>query len=158
MKNTWIYIVGAVVVVAVAYFGIKMYGSSYSGTNGATSAPSYTTSTPISTPETSGNVISTQAGAKGNYLVGANGMTLYTYDKDSKEVSNCTGSCAGVWPPYVTSVVPSSLPTNISTVTRSDGSIQFTYKGLPLYYYTGDTQSGDINGDGVGGIWHLVKP
>ena len=158
MKKTWIWIVAVVVILALGYLGIKMYGSNYPGVSGVTSAPSYTSTTPAATPEANGSIITTQSGAKGSYLAGANGMTLYTFDNDSVGVSNCTESCAGLWPPYTTNSVPASLPTGIAVITRSDSTIQFTYKGMPLYYYSGDTQPGDINGDGVGGIWHLAKP
>ena len=159
MKKTWIWIITVVVILVLGYLAIKMYGgSAYSGVSGTTSTPSYTSTSPTASPVAGGAIISTQTGAKGSYLVGANGMSLYTFDNDSVGVSNCTGSCAGLWPPYITPSVPTNLPTGISTITRSDGTIQYTYKGRPLYYYSGDTQPGDINGDGVGGIWHLAKP
>src|SRR4030042_2014444 len=158
MKKTWIWIVAVVVILALGYLGIKMYGSTYSGVSGVTSAPSYTSTTPAATPETNGSIITTQSGAKGSYLAGANGMALYTFDNDSVGVSNCTGSCAGLWPPYTTASVPASLPTGIAVITRSDSTIQFTYKGMPIYYYSGDTEPAAIHGDGVGGIWHLAKP
>jgi hypothetical protein len=29
---------------------------------------------------------------------------------------------------------------------------------MPLYYFSGDQQPGDINGQGVGGIWFTVAP
>jgi predicted lipoprotein with Yx(FWY)xxD motif len=45
---------------------------------------------------------------------------------------------------------------NLGTVARSDGTLQVTYKGMPLYRYTGDTKTGDANGQGVGGIWFVV--
>jgi predicted lipoprotein with Yx(FWY)xxD motif len=97
----------------------------------------------------------------GDHLLAANGMTLYRYTKDTANTSKCTGTCADSWPPYV-SVGPlkasSSTPGKLATTTRPDGSIQITYKGMPLYFWKGDTKSGDATGEGVGGVWFVVKP
>jgi hypothetical protein len=41
---------------------------------------------------------------------------------------------------------------------RSDGSSQVTYGGWPLYYYSGDAAPGDVNGQGVNGVWYVVSP
>lgn len=101
--------------------------------------------------------------AVGTYLIGDNGMSVYTYDKDTAGVSNCTGSCAANWPPYT---VPAGTILNlqagvsgaIATIARTDGTMQVTYKGMPLYFYAGDTSGSDVTGDGVGGVWHVAKP
>lgn len=94
----------------------------------------------------------------GSYATDAKGMALYTYDKDTKDVSNCTGACAEKWPPYVVSgSVPSQLPEHLGTIKRADGTMQYTWDGKPLYYYVTDKDSKDIYGDGVGGVWHVAK-
>ncbi|HTR18945.1 MAG TPA: hypothetical protein VMH91_03165 [Candidatus Paceibacterota bacterium] len=98
----------------------------------------------------------------GTYLIAYNGMTLYTYSGDSAGVSNCTGSCAVNWPPYT---VPAGMHLNLqagvtgaaSTITRADGTTQVTYKGMPLYFFVGDTTSGAVTGDGEGGF-SVAKP
>ncbi len=96
--------------------------------------------------------------AKGTYLTDFQGMTLYTYDKDTIGVSNCTGGCAKAWLPYTSgAVAQGTFPANITVITRTDGTRQFAWKGMPLYYYATDTKVGDITGDGVGGVWHIVK-
>lgn len=96
---------------------------------------------------------------KGAYLTDFQGMTLYTFDKDTTGVSNCSGGCATAWPPYSSgATAQASFPTNIAVITRADGTKQFTWKGMPLYYYATDVKAGDITGDGIGGVWHLVKP
>lgn len=95
--------------------------------------------------------------SKGNFLTDSNGMTLYIFDKDSNGVSNCTGKCVAIWPVFLASS-QSNLPANITIIQRSDGLMQYAWKGMPLYYYASDKNPGDINGDGFGGIWHLVKP
>ena len=88
-----------------------------------------------------------------------NGMTLYTYDKDTAGVSNCTGGCLKAWPAYTSgATAQGSFPDGITVITRSDdGSKQFAWKGMPLYYYATDVKAGDITGDGVGNVWHIVK-
>lgn len=94
----------------------------------------------------------------GDYQTDASGMSLYTFDKDTKGTSNCTGTCLTNWPPYlVKGDVPSSLPNYVGTMKRSDDSIQFTWNDKPLYYYSGDKKAGDVKGDGVGETWHLAK-
>nr|AUN37326.1 putative lipoprotein [uncultured bacterium] len=89
-------------------------------------------------------------------LVGANGMTVYTFDKDSAGKSACNGQCATNWPPVMAD--GATLSGDYSAVTRDDGKAQVAYKGKPLYYWVKDTKAGDTTGDGVGGSWHLVKP
>jgi len=113
--------------------------------------------TPSMAPS-AGVVMTTKTSSvKGSYLVGANLMTLYVFDKDKAGVSNCTGACAALWLPY-TVAAGASMPANVTTIKRADGSMQYTYKGKPLYYYSSDKKAGDVLGDGIGGVWHLVKP
>jgi len=99
----------------------------------------------------------------GTYLVAWNGMTLYTYSPDTAGVSNCSGQCAVNWPPYIvtstdTLVGESPIAGKISTITRTDGSMQITYNDAPLYFYIKDTNPGDTVGQAVGGVWYVVKP
>lgn len=95
---------------------------------------------------------------KGTYMTDFAGMTLYTFDKDTQGVSNCSGTCATLWPPYTSgATAQGTLPTNVSVITRSDGTKQFAWKGMPLYYYAADHSAGDINGDGVNNVWHIIK-
>ena len=96
---------------------------------------------------------------KGNFLTDSRGMALYIFDKDTANVSNCYTTCVKAWPPYLQkTVAASTLPADFGTTKRTDGTMQYTYKGRPLYYYASDSKPGDITGDGVGGVWHLVKP
>lgn len=101
----------------------------------------------------------------GTYLIGYNGMTLYTYAKDKTGTSTCYAQCAQVWPPYT---VPADMATALNlqasvtgaaaTILRADGTYQVTYNGKPLYFYSGDATSGDTNGQGIGGVWSVVQP
>lgn len=154
MKNIWIWVIVIAILAVVGYAYraqiMQMLGYS-SGT------PLYTTNTSPSSAPT-GEILTWKTANSVQYAVGANGMTLYTFDKDTKGVSNCNGSCAGVWPPYTTTNAPTKMPTNVTVITRADGTMQYAYKGMPLYYYTGDKNVGDMTGDGFNGIWHIVKP
>jgi len=97
---------------------------------------------------------------KQQYLTDPKAMTLYTYDKDTANTSNCYGSCAILWPPFLTTSTQlkgMTMP-GLTTIKRTDGSMQYAYNGKPLYYYQKDTKPGDVTGDGVGGVWHIVKP
>ena len=94
----------------------------------------------------------------GGMLVGSNGMTLYTFDKDAtgSGKSVCNGPCATNWPPFM--AADSDKPTGDWTIaTRDDGKKQWAMKGKPLYYWIKDTKAGDMTGDGVQGVWHVVK-
>jgi predicted lipoprotein with Yx(FWY)xxD motif len=94
------------------------------------------------------------------YLVGAKGKTVYTFDNDTNNTSNCSGTCATTWPPYFysdTIVVPSILKaTDFGTITRADGAKQHTFLSQPIYLFKDDTNRGTRNGDGVGSVWHIV--
>lgn len=115
---------------------------------------------PTAASAPSANIYMTKTDAKkGAYLTDFAGMTLYTFDKDTAGVSTCYNGCATTWPPYTSGATAEKmLPTNITVTTRTDGSKQFAWKGMPLYYYASDTTPGDIRGDGIGGVWHIVKP
>ncbi|MEO0442884.1 MAG: hypothetical protein AAFZ92_03965 [Pseudomonadota bacterium] len=84
------------------------------------------------------------------------GMTLYTFDKDQNGKSVCYDGCALKWPPYL-AATQAKERNNWGLSTRRDGSKQWTYKGQPLYTWIGDSQVGDTKGDGIGGVWHVVK-
>ena len=99
------------------------------------------------------------AEAANGVLAGPNGMTLYTFDKDTagSGKSVCNGQCAVAWPPLMASsyAVPSG---DYSVVTRDDGKKQWAYKGKPLYTWVKDTKPGDKTGDGFNNAWKVAKP
>ncbi len=98
----------------------------------------------------------------GNYLVDANGMTLYYLDHESTSTIKCNGMCLSFWPAFdVTNiVVPSGLNlSNFQIFKRPDGSEQVSYEGKPLYYFIRDSHRGDITGNDLKdpfGIWYAV--
>jgi predicted lipoprotein with Yx(FWY)xxD motif len=97
----------------------------------------------------------------GEFLTDTAGMTLYVFTEDPVDggVSNCYDSCATTWPPLV---IPEgdfvlTLPEGFGEIPRDDGLSQLTYLGSPLYFYAGDSAPGDMNGEGIGGVWFVVN-
>ena len=91
-------------------------------------------------------------------LVAPNGMTLYTFDRDAagSGKSVCNGPCAALWPPMMAAA--SDKPTGAYTVlTRDDGTMQWAYKGKPVYFYKPDLKAGDRTGDNFRDVWHIIK-
>ncbi len=91
----------------------------------------------------------------GMILVDANGMTLYTFDKDVDGVSACYDDCAVKWP-IVYAPADAVAEGDFGLTTRTDGTLQWTYDGMPLYLWFKDAAPGDVTGDGVGGVWHVI--
>jgi predicted lipoprotein with Yx(FWY)xxD motif len=110
-------------------------------------------------------VISTATSSAGPVLINGSGRAVYVWAKDTKDTSACTGACASAWPPVqpsgtVTAAL-SAVSSDLGTITRSDGTKQVTYEGHPLYYFSGDSGSGQANGQGsdsFGAKWWLVTP
>jgi predicted lipoprotein with Yx(FWY)xxD motif len=92
-------------------------------------------------------------------LTGANGMTLYTFDRDAagSGKSVCNGGCAALWPPLLASDTDKASG-DYTIVVRDDGKKQWAYKGEPLYYYATDKKAGDNTGDGVNQVWKTARP
>ena len=117
------------------------------------------TTTPVASTAHGSVVLTATADPKlGTFLVGANGMTLYTSANDTANTSNCISTCAAVWPPYLVDASVVSLTGGtgvkgqISAITRADGTKQITYNNMPLYFYQGDKVKGDATGAGVNGF------
>jgi predicted lipoprotein with Yx(FWY)xxD motif len=92
----------------------------------------------------------------GRIMTTPEGRTVYTFDQDSPGVSNCYDACAVEWPP-VTAASDAQPFGEMTIVTRSDGTRQWAYQGKPLYLYHDDTKPGDVDGEGDGGVWHVVR-
>jgi predicted lipoprotein with Yx(FWY)xxD motif len=102
------------------------------------------------------------SGSFGRYLTGEDGKALYVLTRDSAGTSTCTGQCATDWPPFTlengeTTVAGSGVSGTLATIQRPDGSTQVSLNGIPLYYFSGDTVTGDTNGQGFGGVWFLAS-
>jgi predicted lipoprotein with Yx(FWY)xxD motif/plastocyanin len=98
----------------------------------------------------------------GTFLTDENGMTLYVYTKDDKNVSNCYDQCAVNWPVLFTAGAPKAgdgvAASMLGTTARKDGKLQVTYNGWPLYTWVKDAKAGDTSGQNVGGVWFLISP
>ncbi|CAN5147705.1 hypothetical protein BH10PSE17_BH10PSE17_11570 [soil metagenome] len=92
-------------------------------------------------------------------LVDANGMTLYTFDKDTagSGKSACNGPCATLWPPAMADAA-AKPEGDYTIVTRDDGAKQWAYKGQPVYLYSVDKKPGEATGDKFRDVWHVIKP
>jgi predicted lipoprotein with Yx(FWY)xxD motif len=136
--------VGAIAVVALLLLGIAVAGA------GSTTAPAATAG---------GNVqVVTISGA--SVLANSKGLTLYTFAPDPANKSVCYGSCAQYWPPVKGPLTaPSGVSGTFATIKRTDGTVQATFNGHPLYTYVGDSGKGQAHGNNLnlnGGLWHEV--
>lgn len=92
-------------------------------------------------------------------LTNSRGRTLYSLSAETKGRFICTGACASTWRPLV---VPAGVkptgPVKLGTIERPDGKTQVTFKGRPLYSFSGDSKAGDVNGEGIKdvGTWHAA--
>jgi predicted lipoprotein with Yx(FWY)xxD motif len=100
----------------------------------------------------------------GTILVDSDDRTLYLFDKESSDTSECYGACAEAWPPFVTEGLPQPGKgvdqELLGTTKRDDGTTQVTYNGHPLYYYV-DDPAGEVlchNVEEFGGLWLVVTP
>jgi len=108
--------------------------------------------------------IGVRSTAYGRVLVDGGGYALYAFTRDGRGASRCYGACAQAWPPLIVPRRPhathgarSSL---IATRRRTDGRLQATYRGRPLYSYVGDRRPGQVLCQNVvefGGRWLVVR-
>jgi predicted lipoprotein with Yx(FWY)xxD motif len=124
----------------------------------ATAMPA--TAMPVATPTSAAEVDLGQNTALGSFLVDSAGKTLYVFTNDTPGTSTCTGNCASTWPPLLTNGAPTTgtgvTASMLGTTTRADGSVQVTYNGWPLYYYSKDMAAGDTNGEGLFSKWYVM--
>jgi predicted lipoprotein with Yx(FWY)xxD motif len=158
MRNRWLAgsVLAAAAVVGLAACG----GSSSSSTPSAASTPAATSgaagsttvsasATGIKTTTINGHVV----------LTNAQGFVLYWFAIDTPTTSKCSGTCATYWPPLIgTPTLGSgvSLTGKLGTIKRSNGQVQATYDGHPLYLFKTDTSAGMDSGNALntaGGLW-----
>ena len=151
----------AVLLIALlAACGSKSPGSSSAGGGSSPSAAS-------SSSQSSSSATAMLKSAKtslGTVLTDSKGMTLYWFAIDTPTSSKCSGSCTTYWPPVIGTPQAASgvtLPGKLGTITRSDGSVQATYNGHPLYTYILDAKPGMVTGQAIdqdGGPWYVLGP
>src|SRR4051812_17668892 len=140
-------------------------GSSSSSSGGAYGS---NTAAPKSTPAAatgSAATVKTSTGDLGTFLTDAKGRALYLWAADKGSTSTCSGGCAQAWPPLTTTAKPlagaGTKASLLGTTKRSDGTLEVTYAGHPLYYFAGDGQPGQTTGQaskGFGADWFVVAP
>jgi predicted lipoprotein with Yx(FWY)xxD motif len=154
-------------------------GATTAPTTAASQPPAVASTTPSSAPSTGTDAspssasadaielkVAAGSGAVTNYLTGADGKTLYIFKNDTADSGKSTcgaGPCLDNWPPAVVSSldavkVDSAVTGKLALITRDDGKMQISYKGLPLYYFAGDKAAGDTNGQGLNGKWFAATP
>jgi predicted lipoprotein with Yx(FWY)xxD motif len=154
--------------VALAAVGALAAGCGGNGSgSGGSSSGGYGSggAAPVGSGPSGVATVATASRKLGTVLVDGTGRTLYLFEKDQPNQSACSGACVAAWPvdqssgtPKVGSGVKASL---LGTIKRGDGSTQVTYNKHPLYYYSGDSQPGQQNGQGVnafGAAWFVVAP
>jgi len=101
----------------------------------------------------------------GRILFDSRGQALYGFTRDRRGgPSRCYGACATAWPVHYAkgalragNGVKQSL---IGTTRRTDGRLQVTYNGWPLYFYAHEG-IGEVtcqNVDEFGGLWLVARP
>ena len=134
---------------AAAVLAACSSGTSSSGSGGSNG----------SSPAAASGTLKTAKIGSATVLTNAKGFTLYSFAPDTSTKSNCNGSCVTYWPPVKGAVSASGVKGTFGTIKRSDGSIQATFDGHPLYTYVGDTAPGQAKGNGLnlsGGVWHEI--
>ena len=133
------------------------------GSSGSSAGPGAAPSSaapPASAAAASGSALKTATIGGATVLTSAKGFTLYWFVPDTPTTSKCNGSCATYWPPVKgPATAGTGVTGKLGTIKRSDGSVQATWNGHPLYTYSGDTAAGQAKGNGLnlsGGVWHEV--
>jgi predicted lipoprotein with Yx(FWY)xxD motif len=156
MGNRWL---ATSVLAAAAVVGLAACGSSSSNPPSAASTPKATSTANSSSSTNMATGIKLTSINGHQVLTDSAGFVLYWYANDTMSASNCNGSCATYWPPVLGS--PSlasgvSLTGKLGTIKRSDGQLQATYDGHPLYLFKSDTSAGEDSGNALnasGGLW-----
>ena len=146
MNKIWLAPAGLAAALMIAACG----SSTSSGSNTSSAAAPASSSSALKTTTIGGATV----------LTNGKGFTLYWFAPDTSTKSNCNGSCATYWPPVKgPATAAAGVTGKLATITRSDGSVQATYNGHPLYTYVGDKAPGQDKGNGLnlsGGLWHDI--
>jgi predicted lipoprotein with Yx(FWY)xxD motif len=109
--------------------------------------------------------VSTGTTSLGTVLTDEHGLTVYYFlPEKGGTTTACDAKCLANWPP----VVSSASPTAGSGVTGTLGVVsityngsavnEVTYNGWPLHTFTGDSASGQANGQNVDQTWFAAEP
>jgi predicted lipoprotein with Yx(FWY)xxD motif len=150
-------VIAAVVLVIAATTGGGAQQPAPAAASGAYSSDAHT-------QRTAAGTVALAKSNLGSILVDARGRTLYLFEADKPGVSDCSGSCASIWPPLTAIATPRAgtgvTAGKLATIARPGGERQVTYNGHPLYTYAGDTKAGATTGqalDQFGAEWYVVN-
>jgi len=124
-------------------------------------APAATPVPPVAVPASNMLALTVSKPALGSIITDSDGKTLYMYTKDTKDTSACYDACATNWPPLLADKIDAKDGVDaklIGYTKRTDGKMQVTYNGMPLYYWAKDVKPGDTTGQNVGGVWFVIAP
>jgi predicted lipoprotein with Yx(FWY)xxD motif len=128
----------------------------------STGGYSYPT-TPSPSAAASSNDLATASTFLGTVVVDGKGMTAYFFDVDKANSgkSACVGACAAAWPAITTTAatpVVKGVTGTVGTIATAAGGKQITINGRPIYTFASDNAAGDVNGQGVKNVWHVIAP
>ena len=85
------------------------------------------------------------------------GHTLYTFALDIGGFSDCNTGCVEDWPPLFADRGAVGAD-GFTVITRNSGAAQWAFNNQPLYFFIGDSQPGDVFGNGAGAVWFVATP
>ncbi len=143
----------AVSLLIAACGGSSSSNTTTSGASTQAAAPTSSTSSAV--------LVKSASNPLGTILIDSQGMTLYHLSGEQNGKFICTSTaCVGIWHPLIapSTSTPSGEVSSLGTIKRPDGTVQVTYKGTPLYTFTGDQQAGETKGQGIKdvGTWSAV--
>jgi predicted lipoprotein with Yx(FWY)xxD motif len=99
-------------------------------------------------------------------VISPQGRTLYALSPETSKHLLCkSAECFKVWPPLTVKSGKSKLKAvsgvqgHLGILKRSNGTLQVTLRGEPLYRFSGDSGKGQAHGQGIesfGGKWHAA--
>jgi predicted lipoprotein with Yx(FWY)xxD motif len=103
--------------------------------------------------------VASNASLNKKVLVNGKGRTLYSLSAESKRKIICKGACLNLWFPLkIHKGVKPVGAAHLGVMKRHEGFLQVTFKGRPLYRFSGDAKKGQANGEGFKdvGTWHAA--
>ena len=151
--------------VVIAVLATPLLAGCGSGSSSSGSSTSAAGSSTMTNQTSAATVKTASVSGLGTILVDGQGRTIYLFQRDTGSTSTCSGACIAGWPAVTTHGMPkaagSVTAAKLGVTKRSDGTMQATYAGHPLYYYAGDSAAGDTNGQALnafGAPWYVMSP